>query len=122
MRSPAPATGVNFAVLAVVADLDFCFAGRGGAGFTSSGASTAVVLRRQPGEMHPSVTTCGGAGQAQPAKVMDSAPATAGRVAWNRKRRLLCLRADTGLLDDRPPFVDLGLLETRKAFRRLVLA
>src|SRR5262245_30442213 len=74
MRSPAPATGVNFAVLAVVADWDFCFAGRGGAGFTSSGASTAVVLRRQPGEMHPSVTTCGGAGQAQPAKVMDSAP------------------------------------------------
>jgi hypothetical protein len=43
-------------------------------------------------------------------------------IRLDRKRRLLCLHADAGLLDDRPPFVDLGLLETRKAFRRLLLA
>jgi len=60
--------------LAVVADLDFGFAGGGGAGFASSGASTAAVLWRHPGEVHPSVATCGGAEQAQPAKVTDSAP------------------------------------------------
>jgi len=60
--------------LAAVADLDFVFAGRGGAGLTSSGASTAAVLRRQPGEAHPSVATCGSVGQAQAAKVTDSAP------------------------------------------------
>jgi hypothetical protein len=41
---------------------------------------------------------------------------------WNGKGRLLWLRADTGLLDDRPPFVDLGFLETRKAFRCLLFA
>src|SRR4029453_8375085 len=55
-------TVVNFAclatVFATVADLDFGFAGRRGAGFSSRGVSTAAVLRRQPGETHLSVVTC----------------------------------------------------------------
>lgn len=68
------ATVANFGLLAAVADLNFVFAGRGGAGITSSGASTAAILRRQPGEAHPSVATCGSVGQAQAAKVTDSAP------------------------------------------------
>src|SRR5262249_4828935 len=35
---------------------------------------------------------------------------------------LLCLRADTGRFDDRPPFLDFALLEGGQPFRRLLLA